>query len=136
MTFLRNLARVLRDEDGAIDQETLALAFGATLLALGGLTLAITGSVGWALVAVALGIPLQLTGMAYRPTALVVAGIGTILVGGAATVITAFLARLFLLPNPAWASWLAGGIIGLIGAGVTGYGFRHAIQKLNKPGWY
>jgi hypothetical protein len=37
MSFLRNVARVLRDEDGVIDQETLALAFGAAVLALGGL---------------------------------------------------------------------------------------------------
>ena len=136
MTFLRNLARVIRDEDGALDQETLVLAFGATMLALGGVTFAITGSVDWALVAVALGIPLQLTGMAYPPTAIVVAGIGTILVGGAATVVAALLTRLFLFPNSAWASYLVGGTIGLSGAAVTGRGFRHAIQKLNKPGWY
>lgn len=136
MTFLRNLARVLRDEEGAIDQETLALAFGATMLAPGGVTLAVTGSSGWAIAAIALDLPAQLMGMAYKPTALVVAGIGTILVGGAATAAAAFLARMFFLPDSTWASWLVGGAIGSIAGGFTGHGFRRAIRKLNKPGWY
>jgi hypothetical protein len=136
MSFLRNMARVLRFENGLLDHETVALAFGATVLALAGLTLAITGSLGWALAASVLSVPLQLMGLAYRPTAPVVAGVGAILVGGAATVASAFVIRFFLPWGLGWTGWLAGGAIGFFCARSTRRRFRQAIQKLEEPGWY
>jgi hypothetical protein len=128
--------RVLRDEDGVLNQETLALVFGATVLALGGLALVVTGSLGWALAASVLGGPLQLMGVAYRPTAPVVAGLGTILLGGAATVTAALLTRLFLPSGLAWGNWLVGGAVGFLFARATLRSFNRATQKLDKPGWY
>lgn len=136
MSFLRNVARILRHEDGVLNQDTFGFALGATMLALGGLTLAITGSLWWTLAAIALGIPLQLMGIAYRPTAPIVAGVGMILVGGAATVASAFVIRFFLPWGLGWTGWLAGGAIGFFCARITRRRFRQAIQKLDEPGWY
>ncbi|HVG57481.1 MAG TPA: hypothetical protein VNA24_02945 [Hyalangium sp.] len=136
MSFLRNMARVLRDEDGAFNRDSMGFAFGATLLALGGLTLALTGSLGLTLAALVLGVPLQLMGMAYRPTAPIVAGAGSILVGGAATVAAAFVIGFFLPWGLGWSRWLFGGAIGFLCARTTRRRFKEAIQKLDKPGWY
>lgn len=136
MAFLRNLTRVLRDEEGVFNQEALALAIGATTLALGGLTLFTTGSVAGALASIPAALLLQLTGLAYRSTALIVAGVGTILVGGAIAAATFFLMVLFLSPEAAWISYPLGGIVGVLAAWPIAQSFRRAILKLNEPGWY
>src|SRR5688572_17183803 len=95
----------------------------STMLALGGFTFVATRSFGWAFATLVLGIPLQMTGMAYRPTAFVVAGLGTLLLGGAATGGAAVLIRLLLFPAFPRASWLLGGTIGCLAAALVVHSF-------------
>ncbi len=135
--MLRDLARALRNEEGAFDSHALGAAFGATALGTGWLTFHLTGGVGWALGAAALTLPLQLAGIAWKRSAPVVAAVGSLLVAGAVTVLVAGVAGLFL---PFVLGWLKWGVAVAAGVGSAFYlrgRFRQAIRQLGaRAGWY
>jgi hypothetical protein len=137
MPLLRNVARLLRDENGALDGETLGLSFGATSLGLGAVTYSFTSNLALALAATVVSFPLQLFGMASKPTAQVVSLTGASATAGALTLIVGGFVRVFMPLGLNWAAWVVGGLAGVGGFFWVRHRFNKAIEKLNRdPGWY
>ncbi len=137
MALMRNLARLLRNEKGALDGETLGSSFGATSLGLGAVTFWLTGNLPAALIAAVISFPLQLVGMATRPTAQLVSTAGGAVTGGALTLIIAGFVRIFMPLGLNWAAWIAGGLAGVAGFFWVRHRFNRAIARLQaEQGWY
>ena len=137
MPLMRNLARVLRDEKGAIDGQAIGLSFGATSLGLGAAVDWASGNALAAIAAALISFPLQLVGMASKPTAKAVAITGAVVTGGALTLIVAGIARVFLPFGIGFLSWIPGALAGVGGFFWVRHRFNQAIEKLNAdPGWY
>jgi hypothetical protein len=135
LSLLRNIARVLRDDQGALDSDVLALAFGATALASGVAVFAATDRLEWAAAAAVVALPLQLLAMASRLSAAVIGVIGTVLVAGTTVAAAVLVARLGLQAE--WTGWLAGVLAGAGMAWLVGRTFRQAVEKLGAGSdWY
>lgn len=131
MPLMRNVVRLLRDEKGAIDGETLGSSFGATSLGLGAVTYWFTNNLLLALAAAAVSFPLQLLGMATKPTAHAVSTVGASVTGGALTLIVAGFVRLFMPLGLNWAAWVVGAAFGVGGFFWVRHRFNRVIAKLN-----
>jgi hypothetical protein len=137
--ILRNCARLLRNEGGIMDSERIVLTLCASALAVGGLALALAlgAGLGLSFAASALAFGLQFPALAYRPTAIGVAVIGTLVACPAAAVLAAFVVGAVLPPKLEWLGWGLGTFVGLGIGWRVGRHFRRAIVALKaQPDWY
>ncbi|MFT3843143.1 MAG: hypothetical protein QM723_39530 [Myxococcaceae bacterium] len=133
MALMRNVVRLLRNEKGAIDGETVGLSFGATSLGLGAVTYWFTNNLLLALGAAVVSFPLQLLGMTTKPTAHAVSVAGASVTGGALTLIVGGFVRVFMPLGLNWAAWVIGGLAGVGGFFWVRHRFNQVIAKLNAP---
>lgn len=135
MHFVRNVARLLRNEGRALDAEVLALAFGATAIAAAVGVFNLTENLEWACIGGGIAIPVQLVAMASRPTAIGVGVVGTVLSSATVTAVGATLSHAFW--GLSWSSWILGALLGVVVAGWVARAFRYAVRALTAGSdWY